>query len=135
MSHIRWEDKYSVNVAVIDEQHQKLFEILNTLFDASAAGKTQEVIAAIIKDIGDYAVYHFSTEETLMKSYDFPGLVEHKREHDAFREKVTKFHDALAKKKATLTLEIETFLIDWLDHHVLDLDRKYGPFLNEKGVF
>ena len=135
MSHIAWDEKYSVNISVIDEQHRKIVDLLNLLFDAYASGKTQEALAKIVKEITDYAGYHFATEETFMKTYDFPGLAEHQKEHEDFRNKVIAFQKDLAKGKQTLSVEIASFLTSWLDHHILHVDKEYGPFLNEKGIY
>jgi len=33
-----------------------------------------------------------------------------------------------------MSVEVMEFLKDWLEKHILGTDRKYGPFLNDKGV-
>jgi hemerythrin len=44
MSYLKWSDKYSLNVAEIDEQHEKLFSLVNDMYDAMHAGKGTEII-------------------------------------------------------------------------------------------
>ena len=50
MSFIEWDEKYSVQVKEIDEQHQKLIGLINTLHDAMRDGKGRDVISGIIGD-------------------------------------------------------------------------------------
>jgi hemerythrin len=35
----------------------------------------------------------------------------------------------------SLQYELLQFLMDWLMNHTKDVDKKYGPFLNSKGVY
>ena len=135
MSHIAWDEKYSVNIQVIDEQHKKIIEVLGKLFDEMGKKKSREILKAILDQIIWYAGEHFATEEIFMKQYNFPGYEEHKKEHEAFKEKVAVFQKDFAAEKEALSMNMVRFLTDWLDHHILEIDKQYGPFLNEKGVY
>lgn len=135
MSHVVWDEKYSVNIAVIDEQHKKIIETLGKLFDEMGKNNRREVLGAVLDQMVWYALEHFSTEEVFMRQYGFPGYEDHKKEHEMFKTKVGTFQRDFAAAKATLSLDIVKFLTDWLDRHILDVDKKYGPFLNEKGVY
>jgi len=134
MVHIVWDDKYSVNIEVIDEQHKRIIEILGKLFAEMGQKKSPEVLRAILDQMVWYASEHFSTEEIFMTQYDFPGYADHKKEHEAFKTKVGAFQKDFVAGKATLSLEVINFLLGWLDHHILEVDKQYGPFLNEKGI-
>ncbi|MDW8094977.1 MAG: bacteriohemerythrin, partial [Caldimicrobium sp.] len=85
-----------------------------------------------LDELVSYASYHFNTEEALMSKYGFPELANHKREHEAFKAKIKEFMDKKAKGEVTLSVEIMTFLKDWLVKHIMGTDKKYGPFLQEK---
>ena len=134
MSHIVWDEKYSVRIEVIDEQHKKIIKTLGKLFDEMGKGKSREILKSILDQMVWYATEHFSTEEIFMKQYNFPGYEEHKKEHEAFKLKVATFQKDFAAGKESLSINVIRFLTDWLDHHILDIDKQYGPFLNEKGV-
>ena len=54
MALINWNDSFSVNVAVIDQQHKKLVDMINDLNDAMKQGKGKDVahvglIQALVK--------------------------------------------------------------------------------------
>ncbi len=135
MSHIRWTEKYSINIEVIDEQHQKLFEVLGNLSDQLGKDRDKDFLGGIIRELIQYAGEHFATEEIFMTQYAFPGYTEHKKEHEAFKLKVAAFQKSFEVGKATLSIEVINFLTGWLDHHILKTDKEYAPFLNEKGVY
>ena len=134
MEHLVWDEKYGVNIEVIDQQHKKLFTLLGDLYDGMGKERSADVLGRIVAELAQYAVEHFATEEIFMRQYDFPGLAKHKKEHEAFKEKVGAFQKDFAAGKATLSMEVLSFLTAWLDHHILKVDQAYAPFLNEKGV-
>lgn len=135
MSHIAWDERYSVNIEVIDEQHKKIIDVLGKLFDEMGKKKSPEVLKEILGQMVRYAEEHFASEEIFMRQYAFPGYEEHRKEHDAFRAKVAAFQKDFAAGKESLSVDVIRFLSDWLDHHIMEVDKKYGPYLNEKGIF
>ncbi len=132
MPFIEWSDKLITGVREADEQHKKLVSLINELYDAMKQGKGIEVIDKTLDELVRYAGYHFTTEETLMSKYGYPELASHKREHEAFKAKIKEFLEKKAKGEATLTMEVMTFLKDWLVKHIMGTDKKYGPFLQQK---
>jgi hemerythrin-like metal-binding protein len=90
----------------------------------------QKVFAGLL----EYALYHFSTEEELMSRHGFPGLVEHKKEHDEFRKKITHFVDVFVDSDQNVALEMAEYLFTWIKLHVYLVDKQYSKFLNERGV-
>ncbi|MFN3505075.1 MAG: bacteriohemerythrin [Caldimicrobium sp.] len=132
MPFMEWSDRLVTGVKEADEQHKKLVGLINDLYDAMKAGKGKEVTDKILDELVKYAGYHFNTEETLMSKYAFPEFAIHKSEHEAFKAKIKEFLDKKAKGEATLSIEIMTFLKDWLIKHIMGTDKKYGPFLVQK---
>ena len=70
-----------------------------------------------------------------MKLHGFPELDAHKKEHDRFRTAVKNFKEDLLKKKETLAADVMSFMTHWLTDHVINMDKKYAPFLHARGVF
>ncbi len=134
MAFITWNDNLSVGIFQLDTQHKNLVNMINNLYEAMNTGKGKEVIPKIIKDMSAYAVTHFSTEEKLMVQYGYSEYEIHKKEHEAFVKKVQEFSSEIAKGNLTITLNVANFLKNWLINHIQGTDKKYGPFLREKGV-
>ncbi len=130
----QWSQKYSVNVKEIDQQHIRLFDLINDLHDAMKVGKSQRVMADILQGLIDYTDYHFSTEEKYMTLYGFPDYLQHRSEHRNFVAKVQGFHSSFKAGSLSLSLDIMHFLKDWLSNHILVKDKVYGSFFNQKGL-
>ena len=129
-----WKEDFSVGVREIDMQHKNLVIMINNLFDAMREKNGQEVLSEIVDRMVNYARTHFSTEETYMLKYNYPGYAEHKAEHDEFTAKAIDLRRRLNDKTLVLSLEVIRFLKDWLSNHILVNDKKYGPYLNSKGL-
>ncbi len=134
MAIFSWNEKYSVNIREIDEQHMKLIGMVNRLDEAMLQGKGKAALGEILAALIQYARTHFSTEERLMRANGYPEYEEHKRKHDLMTEKVAHLYRDFQDGKATITFEVMKFLKDWVDKHILGTDRQYAPFLNGKGI-
>ena len=133
MPSINWNDSYSVGIKSMDDQHKKLVAMANQLHEAMIAGKGKEVVEPVLNEMLDYTRKHFSTEEKLLEKYNYPGLGEQKREHEAFFNKVTEMQAGLKAKNLTLSIDISQFLRSWIGTHIQGIDKQYGAFLNSKG--
>lgn len=134
MALLQWGAKYSVNIAEIDQQHQKLFTLINTLYDAMASGHGKEVLGKVLAELAEYTVYHFATEERLFQKHGYPDSPAHKQEHEKLVKQVTELKTKFDAGKTQITLDVMNFLKDWLNNHIMVVDKKYTPFLNSKGV-
>ena len=134
MALFEWKQSYSVNIKEADNQHKGLIASLNQLYEAMKNNETHEVIAGILKNLSAYVGVHFSYEENLMKRYNYPGYLDHKKEHETFTAKVGEFIEKHRQGHVMVSLEVMNFLKDWLKNHILGSDKKYGPFLNQKGI-
>ena len=134
MALINWNDSFSVNVAEIDRQHQKLVSMINELNDAMRQGKGNDVLGKIINGLISYAAIHFKTEEKYFDQFRYPETDIHKKEHSAFVERVSDFKNKFEKSSLGLSIEVMNFLSDWLKNHIKASDMRYSKFFNEKGL-
>lgn len=129
-----WSPDLSVNIKEIDAQHKKLIDILNLLHDSMRTGRGKDVMGKVLKDLTDYTVYHFNTEERLFEKHGYPEYRMHKRQHDDLTEQVVEIKKKFEAGQVAITVELMTFLKNWLNDHIRQSDKKYGAFLNSKGV-
>ena len=134
MAAINWDETLSVKINSIDAQHKKLIELINSFYDNIMQGSTKEKLMELIKALKDYAIVHFSMEEKYMKQFDFPGYGIHKMEHEKFVETVLNFEEKYKTGKLLMSLEITSFIKDWITSHIKGTDKQYSNFLIEKGV-
>ncbi len=135
MKFVQWiDDKYSVKIQKIDGQHQVLIGIINEVFEAKTNGMSKKVIADILERMSDYTKTHFKDEEELMDEYQYPELDRHRSAHQFFVAKVGDFNRDFSLNEDSLTEEMLDFLKNWLVKHIMETDKRYAPFLNERGV-
>lgn len=80
-----WQDSYNIGVEVIDQEHQRLFKIINRLL-AYEGDKGRWASQEGIKYFKAHAIKHFDEEEEYMASIGYPGLETHRNIHRSFRE-------------------------------------------------
>jgi hemerythrin-like metal-binding protein len=129
-----WNDTYNTGIATIDTQHKKLVDILNRLYAAMEKGQARDVLGKLLDELVQYTVVHFSTEEGFFARYGYLETISHKKEHENFKAKALALQKDFASGKTTISAQVGAFLKDWLSHHILQIDKKYAPFLVSKGV-
>ena len=134
MSLFLWNDKYSVEVNAIDIQHKKLFEIANRLFEAMKGDGSKSVMNGVLIELEDYTKFHFQKEESYMKQFGYEAYPQHKKEHEFFIEKIFQFRTDYYKGKTTISVELMTFLSNWLINHICVIDKSYSSLFIENGM-
>ena len=129
-----WDEKYSVGIKSIDNEHKKLIDVYNAFYESIVKKEGKEKMGLTIKGLKDYTVYHFTNEEKLMQLYQYPGLELHKKEHDNFIKVVLDFENRYSKEKMILGVEITNFIREWIVKHIMETDKLYTQFLIEKGA-
>ena len=130
----RWTEAYSVHIAHLDAQHQKLFATVNELNEALRSGLGNAIVNPVLDHLLEYANVHFAAEESLMEQHSFPGLSTHRARHEAFRQKIAAFLQDHQRGKPGVPVNLMFFLQNWLKQHVLKTDKQYSAFLNARGV-
>jgi hemerythrin len=133
-STFRWTESYRVNIAVLDRQHQQLFDTVNELDQALRTGEGKSVVEAVLDKLVDYALVHFAAEELLMQQYDYPGLSTHRTQHELFRQQVATYLEDQKADKPGVPVSLLFFMQNWIKQHLLTTDRQYSAFLNARGV-
>lgn len=130
-------EKYLVGVQLIDEEHKRLFEIMEqanqVIHDEMSFDKYDEIID-IIDELRDYTEFHFSDEENFMKSINYPDLDKQLLAHSHFVEKLNEIDlDNVDNDQQGYLNDLLAFLLNWLTNHILKMDKKIGAFyLNQK---
>jgi len=131
---IKWEENYSVGIQSIDNQHKEIFKFLNKLLEALKQGKASSVTMQIIQDLEQYAIMHFHKEEFFFQRFNFSGAAKHIAVHQFFTQKVADLKADLKAGKVTIAFELLNFLKDWIEHHILEEDKKYSELFRQNGL-
>ena len=135
---IKWRPEYSCYDKTIDEQHKKLIDMINEMNELSLYDDhvdRYDSIMEIFSGLKDYTVYHFGYEEKMFKEHDYDDFNTKIQviEHKSFVNKIESIDlYELDEKQSETISDVLDFLSKWLDHHILQIDKKFGEFLKEK---
>jgi hemerythrin len=130
-----WNDSLSTGYNEIDLQHKKLLLVINQVHNALQLEPEQYRLkmAKVFKDLTDYTVYHFDSEEKFMRLNGYPDIEEHRKEHQAFVNKVNSQLQYLSDGNRENGMQFYTFLGNWLIHHIAEKDQLWAGWLHNHG--
>jgi hemerythrin-like metal-binding protein len=134
MELFKWSNRYSVCIESIDEEHKGLFQLLNRLYTSLTEGDAQEILAEVIDELFEYTQKHFRREESLLKQVEYPYLKNHIALHEYFEQSIVRYREQLYSDPSSLTIDILSFLRDWLIQHIQGVDMDYVPYLKAKNL-
>ena len=131
---IVWNETLMTGVAVIDEQHQILVNMLNDANEKLTEDCSRMLLNDIVRDLISYALYHFDTEEELMveTGYEQASVAQHTQEHRSFSEKVAAVQQSLSQGQMITREDLLGFLNGWLINHIMKTDQQFGRFYHEQ---
>jgi len=104
-------------------------------FDEIPKGN-KDAVLEMLDFLQDYTIFHFNAEQDLMSRAKYPGLEEHKKQHEWFKEQIRSFQEEVQNKGVgvTLTVKLNKVLVDWLINHVTKTDIQYVPYVKQAGL-
>ncbi|MDY6970664.1 MAG: bacteriohemerythrin [Spirochaetota bacterium] len=132
MAFITWEDEFSVGVEAFDNDHRELIKYINNLHAGIISGRPSGAMKSTLKDLENYIAKHFKREQDLMEKHSYPDSAKHNIAHSSFTEKVNEFTQRLESGEIFFSLEMMSFLKNWLINHILKIDMAYKEFFQEK---
>jgi len=132
MSLITWDqDKFSVGIDEINEQHKKWITLINRLHDSIMTHDSEISQEIAIREMLDYTHFHFKQEEDLLRKVAYPDYEKHKLEHGHFILKLEKLDQDIANGNYVLRTQIMSILKNWLENHICKVDTLYGSFISD----
>lgn len=132
MSLGKWNEKYSVSNAIIDDQHKRLLDILFRLERMVNRGKAADEMVQLLSEMSDHAKEHFKSEERYMKGLDYPKLEEHRQLHSNYSLEVLQFTVAHMEESEDNPRNVLNFLTHWWTDHILKVDMDYSNFAKKQ---
>lgn len=131
-------ERYKTGIELIDDEHSRLFEIIreaNELINAELLHDKYDEIVRLLEELKNYTEFHFSDEERLMESIQYPGLAAQRRAHTAFVERLVEIDlsdlDDMDNNQQEYLNDLIRFLLGWLSTHILGADKKIGDYMRE----
>jgi hemerythrin-like metal-binding protein len=129
-----WEEKYSVGVTEIDDQHKRMFTIINELLEAINSNTTGEHLGHIIDGLINYKKFHFATEEKYFKEFNYDETEQHIAKHHEFNDKLMAMKAEYPEYNLEFAFKLVDFLEDWLINHLMVVDQRYKECFKQHGL-
>ena len=125
----QWSDEYTLGIDEIDQQHRRLIEIADQIYqimhDQWRIDKYNQILE-VLGELKEYTVYHFKSEEEYMAKIGYKKRFSHAMEHSAFVEKLNGLDlRDLDEKQDKYLLELLGFITDWVVNHIMTTDKLY----------
>ncbi len=128
MQALGWKDEYALGIPAVDLQHQRIFDCIAAMATTGLSRSAGAPAGCSVAQLADLLRQHFSLEEHMMRSFDYPELDAHAEQHRRFQAEVDHFgqtspglHDGVPH--ATIMA-----FQAWHCEHVRSSDRLYVEF-------
>jgi len=128
-----WRRLTELGIEEQDHEHREILWMImamRNLVNSSVKDKSKHnALKLLVDDAVQFVQRHFAEEESLMSRSGYPGYLDHKKEHEAFLQRLLDLRAQVQRNRKPLTTETVTLMKDWLYRHVLESDRPLIPHL------
>ena len=131
-----FDDSLVTGNEMIDGQHKELIDKINKLLDSCEVGNDKLTAIKTLDYLADYTDFHFGEEEKLQESISYPGIEQHKKEHEKLRRVVEELHEMLEEQEGpteAFVAQVQENVINWLYNHIKGFDRSVAEYKNMRG--
>lgn len=122
-----FDDTFKTGISLIDEEHEKLFDIIgqvHTTIQAELLHDKYDAILDILDELKEYTRVHFADEENYMREIGYEGLAQQEILHQKFIDKLNELDlDDVDDNQETYLYDFLGFLQNWLVNHILKVDK------------
>jgi len=122
-----WNATHSVGIAILDEEHRTLFELVNELTRAVHYGRGPRGVREILERIIEADVKAAAVAERAFSGVECRSFAEHRAEHAYLRGRLRAFLEILDPADPTQPLDLILFLSSWLTDHIQNDRQRFGP--------
>ncbi|HEX9080200.1 MAG TPA: bacteriohemerythrin, partial [Desulfuromonadaceae bacterium] len=110
---LEWDESFATGVRSLDDQHRRLFDMVNDLHDAMQQKRSREAVGSILGRLIEYTASHFAAEEEGFRRTGYPEEAQHRTHHARLVEQVLDLQRKFNSGEALLTQSVIEFLQDW----------------------
>lgn len=118
---------------MIDSQHKELIAKINSLVESCEKDGGKVASIKMLDYLAEYTEFHFNAEEKLQEEIEYPGIEEHKKQHQELYRVVDELHEMLEEQEGPTEEFVEQVnrnVIQWLYKHIKGFDRSVAEYKN-----
>ena len=127
-----WSPTYRCGNALIDAQHERLFQLANELLDALLSGRPIDEISEFVASLLREVIRHFHDEEAILTEKGFPGLVAHAKTHAELVAKALELEQTFQAGALSIGSLFQFLAHDVVAQHMLKADREFFHLMAER---
>lgn len=133
MSEYKWTKDLEFGIKEIDEQHKHIIELVNSFSKMDKKNFSRNDILDFFNEIISYTHVHFKAEEKIFNEASYPDAKEHTIEHQKLLKKINDLFLGFSEDSINQTVAgVSKLLTEWIEDHLMRVDRKYVGFLLKK---
>jgi hemerythrin len=124
------QERHRLNLPEMDAQHEYLYSLFDQIGESrqvAARGQMQ----ALLGEIERYILFHFESEERLMRAYGYAGFAVHQGDHEQAGNRLVAFLDDFDHDRLN-PAALRIFLTGWLMEHSRISDSEYAKYIQDK---
>lgn len=129
---LAWHDAYRSGNALLDAQHEQMFELGNDLLDAVVSGAPLDSVLRMYRRALDRATIHFADEEQKQAEIGYPDRRAHALEHTDLIERAWRQAELGAEGKVSPAELFQFLAYEVIVQHMLVSDRRFFPYLESR---
>src|ERR1700686_3424326 len=114
-----WNEKFSVGMESMDDQHKHFLNLLNNLGDEIQRKNGDDTVQAAIDSLLSYAMIHFRDEENILFRCGYHDIEQQRREHSFFVKEVKDMEENLQGGSRVHLGSVVSFLREWFLRHIM----------------
>lgn len=118
-----WDDKKSVGIDEIDNQHKRLVALLNEVYEIAATNFNRSRITGILSELHNYTMHQLSAEEEVLRQINYPFIDDHAALQESISRELDRYIDTFTHNPDGELVSLLGFLTDWLHEHITEVDR------------
>lgn len=123
MPYAEWTPTLETGVELLDDQHKRLFALINALHSAiHATDNEYETVADALYELTEYVTEHFEDEEALMSANGYEHLGAHHEMHQRLTQETLGYMARYVNRDTVSLAELVEFLNSWLQNHIVGQD-------------
>ena len=122
-----WNESYCIGEALIDRQHQYLFQLANDLVESDDKAQMTENAMNLFK----YVQEHFSHEESVMRQINYPAYREHVAMHDELINQLSAISSDISIGQGSVA-DLQNFMNNWLLGHIIEIDTTLAKYMQKQ---
>ena len=125
-----WDNALNTGIETVDMHHRGLVQRVEEFHMACMNNDGNEALSKILAFLDEYILVHFSYEEGLFQSVNYPQREIHINSHKSFIAEVNNIRNRIDNDDSTADIikYAKDFLMAWLVRHISGMDMDFSVY-------